>query len=47
MTSNVTITPAQSARNLGIIFDYTRIMSYHISLLSKSCSSYLFVTFEG
>jgi len=33
----VTITPAQSARNLGIIFDSTLSMSDHISSVSKSC----------
>jgi len=37
MPSNVTITPAQSARNLGVIFDSTRSMSDHISSVSKSC----------
>jgi len=37
MPSNVTITPAQSARNLGIIFDSTLSMSDHISSVSKSC----------
>jgi len=30
MPSNVTIAPAQSARNLGIIFDSTLSMSDHI-----------------
>jgi len=35
--SNVTITPAQSARNLGVIFDSTLSMSDHISSVSKSC----------
>jgi len=34
MPSNVIITPAQSARNLGIIFDPTLSMSDHISSLS-------------
>jgi len=37
MPSNVTITPAQSARNLGIIFDSALSMSDHISSVSKSC----------
>jgi len=35
--SNVTITPALSARNLGVIFDSTLSMSDHISSVSKSC----------
>jgi len=37
MPSNVTITPAQYARNLGVIFDSTLSMSDHISSFSKSC----------
>jgi len=37
MPANVTITPAQSARNLGVIFDSTPSMSDHISPVSKSC----------
>jgi len=37
MPSNVTITPAQSARNLGVIFDSILSMSDHISSFSKSC----------
>jgi len=37
MPSNVTITPTQSARNLGVIFDSTLSMSDHISSVSKSC----------
>jgi len=37
MPSNVTITPAQSARNLGVIFDSTLSMSDHISSVSKYC----------
>jgi len=36
MPSNLTITPAQSARNLGVIFDSTLSMSNHISSASKS-----------
>jgi len=36
MPSNVTITPAQSARNLDI-FDSTLSMSDYISSVSKSC----------
>ena len=39
MPSNVTIMPADSARNLGIIFDSTLSMSHHISSVSKSCFS--------
>jgi len=45
MPSNVTITLAQSARNLGVIFDSTLSMSDRISSVSKSCV-YLFATFE-
>jgi len=41
--SNVTITPAESARNLGVIFYSTH--SDHISSLSKSCFLYLFAIF--
>jgi len=41
MPFNVTITPAQSARNLGVIFDSTLSMSDHISSVSKSC--FLFI----
>jgi len=37
MPSNVTISPAQSARNLGVSFDSTLSMSDHISSVSKSC----------
>jgi len=37
MPSNDTITPAQSARNLDVIFDSTLSMSDHISSVSKSC----------
>jgi len=37
MPSNVTITPAQSARNLGVILDSTLSISFHISSVSKSC----------
>jgi len=33
----ITITPAQSARNLGVIFDSTLSMSDSISSVSKSC----------
>jgi hypothetical protein len=35
--SNVTITPSDSARNLGVIFDSSLTMSDHISSISKSC----------
>jgi len=41
MPSNVTITPAQSVRNVGIIFYYLLLMSDHISSDSKSC--FLFI----
>jgi len=41
MPSNVTITPAKSACNLGVIFYSTLSMSDHISLVSKSC--FLFI----
>jgi hypothetical protein len=37
MPSNVTITPADYARNLGVIFDSSLTMSDHISSVSKSC----------
>jgi hypothetical protein len=37
MPSNVTITPVDSARNFGVIFDSTLSMSDHISAVSKSC----------
>ena len=37
MPSNVTITPSDSARNLGVIFDSILTMSDHISFVSKSC----------
>jgi len=37
MPSNVTITLAKSASNLGFIFDSTLSMSDYISLVSKSC----------
>jgi len=36
MPSNVTITPSDSARNLGVIFDLLFTMSDHISSVSKS-----------
>ena len=39
MPSNVAIVPADSARNLGVIFDSTLSMSHHISSVSKSCFS--------
>jgi len=45
--SNVTITPAQSARNLGIIFDSTLSMSDHIYPPFLNLASYLFTIFEG
>ena len=37
MPSNVTITPTDSARNLGVIFDSSLTFSDHISSVSKSC----------
>lgn len=37
MPSNEVITPTDSARNLGVIFDSTLSMSQHISSVSKSC----------
>jgi len=37
MPSNVTITPSDSAFNLGVIFDSSLTMSDHISSMSKSC----------
>jgi len=37
MSSNVTYTPAQSARNLGVISDSTLSMSVHISSVSECC----------
>jgi len=37
MPSNVTITPTNSARNLGVIFDSSLTFSEHISSVSKSC----------
>jgi len=33
----ITITPSDSARNLGVIFDSSLNMSDHISSISKSC----------
>ena len=39
MPSNVAIVPADSARNLGVIFDSTLSMSHHISPVSKACFS--------
>jgi len=37
MPSNVTITPTNFARNLGVIFDSSLTFSKHISSISKSC----------
>lgn len=37
MPSNVTITPTDSARNLGVNFDSSLTFSDHISSVSKSC----------
>jgi hypothetical protein len=36
-SSDTSITPVSSARNLGVIFDSTLSMSDHISAVSKSC----------
>jgi len=41
ISSNVTITPVQSARNLGVIFDST------LSMSDLNLASYLFAIFEG
>jgi hypothetical protein len=41
MLSNVTITPSDSARNLGVIFDSSLTISYHTSTVYKSC--FLFI----
>ena len=37
LPNNVTLTPVDSARNLGIIFDNNLTFSQHISAISKSC----------
>ena len=37
MPSQVTISPANSARNLGVVFDSELSMTQHISSVSKSC----------
>jgi hypothetical protein len=37
MPSNITISPTDTARNLGVIFDSSLTMSDHISSVSKSC----------
>ena len=37
MPSNVSITPTDSARNLGVIFDSSLTFSEHISSVSKAC----------
>jgi len=37
MPSNVTITPTNSARNLGVIFDSSLTFSEHMSFVAKSC----------
>jgi Reverse transcriptase (RNA-dependent DNA polymerase) len=37
MPSQVAITPANSARNLGVVFDSELSMIHHISSVSKSC----------
>ena len=37
LPDNVTLTPVDSARNLGVIFDKHVTFSYHISAITKSC----------
>ena len=37
LPNDVTLTPADSARNLGVIFDNNLTFSQHISAISKSC----------
>ena len=37
LPNDVTLTPADSARNSGVIFDNNLIFSQHISAVSKSC----------
>ena len=41
ISSNTTIQPVSSARNLGIIFDSNLSFSDHISYISKSCFSHI------
>ena len=41
ISSNTTIQPVSSARNLGIIFDSNLSCSDHISYISKSCFSHI------
>ena len=37
INNDVTLTPVDSARNLGVIFDNNLTVSQHISAVSKSC----------
>ena len=37
LPNDVTLTPVDSARNLGVIFDNNLSFSQHISAISKSC----------
>ena len=37
LPDNVTLSPAKSARNLGVIFDSNLSFTEHISAISKSC----------
>jgi len=47
MPSSVTIIPAQSARNLGVLFDSILSMFDHISPQFLNIASYLLAIFEG
>jgi len=47
MPSNVTITPAQSAHNLGVIFDSMHFRCLIISPQFLNLASYLFAIFVG
>ena len=42
ISSNTTMQPVSSARNLGIIFDSNLSFSDHISYISKSCFSHIY-----
>ena len=37
LPNDVTLTPVDSVRNLGVKFDYNLTFSQHISSISKSC----------
>ena len=41
LPDNVTLSPAKSARNLGVIFDSNLSFTDHISAISKSCLYYI------